>query len=360
MAKRDYYEVLGLSKGASDKDIKKAYRTLAKQYHPDRNREAGAEEKFKEIQEAYEVLSDEQKKQAYDQYGFAGTQAFGGMGGMGQSGFGGDMGGFEDLLQGFFGGSFGGFSNSGFSNSQRNSTGEDLEVVIKIQFLEAVFGTEKDIKYSRLESCDDCDGTGSQDSKKKTCDNCGGSGKEARVQRTFLGAMQVVTTCSVCHGTGQIIENPCKKCSGKSVVKSENTFNMKIPAGIPDGVTLRFTEKGNAGKFSSGYGDLYVTLEVEPHAELERRGNDIYVDKHIDVVTAVLGGEVEVPSVHGNVKMKVPAGTQSEKILKLSGKGGPRFRSSGNGDQYVRLIVKIPEKLTKEQRSAWENLQKLS
>ncbi len=363
MSKRDYYEVLGLSKSASKPEIKKAYRKLAKEFHPDRNKSADAETNFKEVQEAYEILSDEQKRAAYDQYGFAGTQGFGGgaNGGLGDfsQAFGGDMGNLEDLLQGFFGGSFGGFSQGGMTGRRHDFSGADLEVNIKIGFLEAVFGVEKTIQYKRLIVCDKCDGTGSKDGKTKTCPVCGGSGKETKVQRTILGAMQMVTTCSECHGVGHVIEQKCDKCHGKSVLEKEDELTINIPAGIPDGVTLRFNGKGNAGQFDAGFGDLYATIDISAHPTLERRGNDIYMEKEIDVTTAVLGGNVIVDSVHGDITMKVPAGTQSEKILRLNGKGGPRFKGNGNGDQYVKLIVKIPEKLSKEEKRLWEELRQL-
>jgi molecular chaperone DnaJ len=356
--KRDYYEVLGVDKKADKKAIKKAYRSLAKKYHPDRNKEADAESKFKEVQEAYEVLSDEQKRSAYDQYGFAGTQGFDGVGG-GFTDFGNfaeGFGGLGDLLGNMFGESFGGFSHGRNSAGSRVSPGSDLQVEISLTFEEAVFGVEKKIKYSRYKECSKCNGTGSEDGKLETCDTCKGRGQVVQVQRTILGSMQVASTCPTCRGTGNQIKNACKVCGEKGVEQISDSFDMKIPAGIPDGVNLRFRGKGNAGMNKGGYGDLFVSINVSSHPTLERRGNDIYMDKEIDVVTAVLGGEVEVPTVHGNVLMKVPAGTQSEKILRLKEKGSPKFREEGNGDQYVRLLVKIPEKLSKEERKVWEQL----
>ncbi len=362
MSKRDYYEVLGISKSASKDEIKKAYRKLAKELHPDRNKAADAEDKFKELQEAYEILADDQKRSAYDQYGFAGTQAFGGggySGGMGGfedfgQGFGGNLGGLEDLLGGFFGNGFGGFGAS--SRAARNKVGADLEVTLKVEFLEAVFGVEKTISYSREVICDKCSGTGAKEGKLKTCSVCNGTGQTVTLQRTIFGTMQVATTCTNCKGAGQEIAEKCDSCEGKGTVRQQEDFAIKIPAGIPDGVTLRFKDKGNAGRNGGAYGDLFVTIEVVSHPILERKGNDIYMDKEIDVVTAVLGGEVEIPSVHGSLRMKIPAGTQPEKVLRLKGKGGPRFRGNGNGDQYVRLIVKIPEKLSREEKKIWEKL----
>lgn len=363
MSKRDYYEVLGISKSASKDEIKKSYRKLAKQYHPDRNKAADAETKFKEVQEAYEVLSDEQKRSAYDQYGFAGTQAFssGGFNGGGFGGFQGtDFGDLEGLLGNFFGSGFGGFGGTSFGGrrTQQNASGSDLEVVLKLSFMEAVFGVEKNIEYQRQMHCDTCSGTGAKDGKYKTCSECSGRGQTVQVQRTILGSMQVVTTCRTCGGTGKEITEKCNICSGKGVKKEVDNFQIKIPAGIPDAVTLRFTNKGDAGERGGGYGDLFVQIDVTPHEVFERRGNDIYLTKHIDVPLAVLGDVVKVPTVHGEVKMKIPSGTQSETVIKLKGQGGPLFRSKGTGDQYVKIIVDIPTKLGRDEKKLWENLKK--
>jgi len=359
--KKDYYEVLGISKSASKEEIKKSYRALAKQYHPDKNKSADAETKFKETQEAYEVLSDDQKRKAYDQYGFAGSQAFsgagsnaGGFGGF-DSSFNSDFGGFEDILGSFFGQGFGG----GRSNSQSNgggSRGEDLEYILKIEFKDAIFGIEKEINYERLDRCDLCKGTGAKDGHKKTCTTCNGKGQVVQLQNTLLGRMQVVTTCPTCHGTGDIISEKCSKCKGSGTLKIKENLKIKIPAGIPDGANLRFREKGNAGSNSGSIGDLLINIEIKEDKVLERKGDDIYMDKEIDVITAVLGGEVEIPTVHGNVLMKIPEGTQSEKILRLKDKGGPKFRGNGNGDQYVKVIVKIPVNLNQNEKKLWSEL----
>ncbi len=367
MAKRDYYEVLGISKSASKEEIKKAYRKLAKQYHPDKNKSSDAEEKFKEVQESYDILLDDQKRKAYDQYGFAGTQAFGGSyannGGFG--GFNSGESGFEDLLGSFFGNSFGGFDFGGLGGRTRGGAqrgvprGADLEFILKIDFLEAVFGIEKEIEYERLIKCDQCNGSGAKGNAKKKCPTCSGAGQVRQVQNTIFGSMQVVSTCPTCNGTGEVISEKCPKCKGSGTLKVRDHFKVKIPAGIPDGVTLKFNDRGNSGTNGGGFGDLFITIEVKPHPVLERRGNDIYLDKKIDVVTAVLGGEIEVPTVHGDVLMKVPSGTQSEKVLRLKGKGGPKFRGEGFGDQYVKLIVEIPEKLNRQEKEIWENLKDL-
>jgi len=361
--KRDYYQVLGVSKSASKDEIKKSYRSLAKQYHPDKNKSNDAESKFKEIQESYDVLSDESKRKAYDQYGFAGTQAFSGGGGGGYtdfgSSFGGDTSGFEDILGNFFGNSFSGFGNGNGrgGGSRVSNRGEDLEYSLQIEFNEAIFGLEKELQYNRLIKCDLCNGSGAKNGAKKTCPTCGGKGQVVQVQNTLLGRMQVVTTCPTCLGEGEIITEKCPKCKGTGTLSIKDKFTIKIPAGIPDGVTLRFKEKGNAGKNGGGYGDLLITIEVKADKNLERKGDDIYMSKEIDVVTAVLGGEVEIPTVHGLVIMKIPAGTQSNKVLRLKEKGGPKFRSNGsNADQYVKIIVNIPVKLSKQEKEIWESL----
>ncbi len=361
MSKRDYYEVLGVSKSASKEELKKTYRALVKKYHPDRNKEADAEAKFKEVQEAYEILSDDQKRKAYDQYGFAGTQAFGGtQGGFGNfqgfEGFQGGLGGgFEDLLGSFFGSSFGGFGGNG-QNEQRDNRGADLEFTVQVEFSEAIFGTNKSVNYQRNVRCEVCKGSGAKNGKKKKCTTCEGKGKVVQVQNTLLGRMQIVNTCPTCHGSGEMIEEKCPNCKGDGLINKKEEFSLKIPAGIPDGVTLRFTGQGNYGKNGGEPGDLFVTVEVKSHKVLERRGDDIYMDKEIDVVTAVLGGEVEVPTVHGDVFVSVPAGTQSEQVLRLKSKGGPKFRGSGNGDQFVKIIVKVPQKLSSKQKKIWEEL----
>lgn len=365
MSKRDYYEVLGISKTAGRQEIKSAYRKLAKKYHPDRNKEAGAEDQFKEIQEAYEILSDEKKRAAYDKYGHAGTQGFGGFSGN-QEGFGGggfdfgDFGSINDIFEQFFGGGFGGFSNSS-SPQQRTSKGRDLEINLNLQFNEAVFGTSKELSYKRIVVCDTCQGSGAKaGTSPKVCPTCHGQGRVRQVQQTFIGNIQTVGVCPTCNGTGQVIAEYCKVCGGDGVLEQQELFKIKIPQGIPDGVTLRFKDKGDAGRKGGSSGDLFVNIEVQQHDKFERRGNsDIYLDLEIDLPTAVLGSEVTVPTVNGSEILRIPAGTQYEDVLKMSGKGGPKFKGSGNGDQYVRIIIKIPQKLTKEQKALWQQLEKI-
>ncbi|HEX9805004.1 MAG TPA: molecular chaperone DnaJ [Candidatus Dojkabacteria bacterium] len=366
MEKRDYYDVLGISKGASETEIKKAYRKLAKEYHPDKNKSADAEVKFKEVQDAYDVLSDKQKRSAYDQYGHAGTSGFsgGGFGGGGYSSAGfedmfGGSGGINDIFEQFFGSGFGGFS-SGRRESTGAVRGADIEANISISFEEAVFGVEKIIKYKRKSTCPDCEGSGAKKgSKKSTCPECKGSGQVTRVQQTFLGTIQTRNTCPSCHGDGEIIDKPCPTCKKEGRIEKQEEFQIKIPPGIPDGVTLRFKNRGNAGTRGGSFGDLYLNIEVRASENFERRGDDIYIDREIDVITAVLGGEIEVLTVHGKVNLKIPKGTQHGKIFKLSGKGGPIFNQKDkNGDQYVRIDIKVPEKLSREQETLWKELAK--
>lgn len=358
MDKRDYYEVLGVNNSSSKAEIKKAYRKLAKEYHPDRNKAADAEKKFKEIQEAYEVLSDEQKKSAYDQFGHAGTQGFGGAGGGGFGGFQ-DFGNLNDIFEQFFGGGFGGASQ-GFRTRSTPSAirGSDLQVSIRISFLDAIFGIEKTIRYERMESCDKCDGKGAESSSDiKTCETCKGQGRVIRVQKAFLlGNIQTAAECPTCHGDGKIISKKCAKCKGEARVTTKQDFTLKIPPGIPDGVSLRFRDKGNAGKKGGPTGDLYINIEIEPHDRFERSGDDIYVESSISPSSATLGDEISVPTVHGDVKLKIKPGTQPGAVIKLSDKGGPKFRGKGRGDQYVKIKIDIPIKPSKDVKKLWEKL----
>lgn len=359
MEKRDYYEVLGISKNATEQEIKKAYRKLAKQYHPDVNKESGAEEKFKEVGEAYEVLSDQSKRSAYDQYGHAATGGFSGFnqGDSSNFNFGGtpfDMG---DIFSSFFGGG-GGFSDFGFGGERegRNSRGSDLRYRIKMGFLEAMKGGEYDISVDREVICQRCEGTGSDNKKTKKCKTCGGQGRVQKIQQSILGRMAFVTECSDCHGTGQVPEKECKECRGTGIKPEKVKVKIKIPAGAYDGMVLRFHGSGSSANNGST-GDLFIELEVEPHENFERRENDIYSTQEIDVYTAVLGGEIQVDTIHGKVKLKIPNGTQSSTIFRIKEKGSPILgKYNENGDHYVKIVVHIPEKLTKEERKMWEEL----
>lgn len=359
MAKRDYYEVLGVSKSSSKDEIKKAYRKLAKELHPDKNKAADADAKFNEVQEAYDVLSDEKKRSTYDQYGFAGAQNFGGGQGFGgfQGGdFSGNFGGFEDLLGGFFGGDGFGFSQGGRKRA-RDRRGADLEYRVTLEFKEAVFGIDKDLEYRRKVECGKCSGSGSKTGKRTTCSTCSGSGQVRQNQRTVFGNMQVVTDCPTCNGLGEVITDKCDVCSGSGIENKLENFKVKIPAGIPDGVTLKFEGRGNFGENNGGAGDLYLSIHVKEHSSLKRKGDDIFLDLEVDPVTAVLGGEVEVPTVHGDVFMNIPEGTQPEKVLRLKDKAGPKLRGNGNGDQFVTVKIKIPTKLSREEKKIWQQLQ---
>ena len=348
MAKRDYYEVLGLQKGASQEEIKKAYRSLAKKYHPDVNKEPGAEEKFKEINEAYDTLSDEQKKARYDQFGSADFDGSG----FGAGGFGGfdfnDMGGFGDIFESFFGG-------GGSSSRRRNGPvkGADLEYTINLTFEEAVFGVEKEITINRSENCEECHGSGAKPgTSPKTCPTCNGSG-QVRVQRqTPLGSFVTTSTCDRCGGRGTVVEEPCHSCAGKGKVRKSRKITVKIPAGVDTGNVMPLRGQGEHGLRGGSPGDLYVKINVTPSKTFTRKGNDVYIDAHISMAKAALGTEIKVATVDGNVKYTVPAGTQSGTMFRLKGKGIQKVNSSGKGDQYVKVIVDIPKSLNKEQEEA--------
>lgn len=367
MSQRDYYEVLGVSKDADQKEIKKAYRNLAKEFHPDHNKSDDAESKFKEAQEAYEVLSDDSKRRAYDQYGHAGAQGFGGQYGNTGGGFGGfgggqpfDAGDLGDIFGSFFGGGgSGGFSGFGRGGQTRDNRGENLRYGIKLSFMDAMEGGEYKLNVTRKKKCEECDGTGSESGKTETCKTCNGQGRVRKVQNTMLGQMAVVVECETCHGTGKEIKDKCKVCGGDGVQEEEKAVKINVPAGAYDGMTLRFRGSGSAGTNGGEVGDLFVEVMVEPHDEFERRGNDIHTILHLSVPKAVLGDTVAVETVVGEVKLKIPAGTQSETILRIKGKGAPIVgRENQRGDHYVRVIVDIPEKISKKERKIWEELDK--
>lgn len=351
MASKDYYEVLGLQKGASDDEIKKAFRKLAIKYHPDKNQgNEEAEAKFKEINEAYQVLSDPEKKARYDQFG---TADFDGSG-FGAGGFGGgfdfsDMGGFGDIFESFFGG--------GGSSRRRNGPvkGADIEYSLNLTFEEAIFGVEKEITINRSENCEDCRGTGAKaGTSPKTCPVCNGSG-QVRVQRqTPLGSFVSTSACDKCGGKGSVVETPCSTCAGRGKVRKSRKINVKIPAGVDTGNVMPLRGQGEHGSNDGPPGDLYIRINVARSSKFDRRGNDIFIDAHISMGKAALGTEIAVPTVDGDVKYTVPAGTQSGTMFRLKGKGVPRVNSSGRGDQYVKVIVDIPKNLTAKQKEALE------
>lgn len=351
MAKRDYYDVLGVSKSASEDEIKKAYRQLAKKYHPDISTEANAEEKFKEVQEAYDVLSDPQKKSRYDQFGFEDpTQGFGGSGFGGFSGSG--FGGFEDIFSSFFGG--------GRASSQaRDNRGADVEKQMTITFDEAVNGCKKVIRLTIDEECPQCGGTGAYSrSDIKTCSKCHGSGTVFVEQRTIFGMARSQSVCPRCSGRGQEITRKCDKCNGKGKYRTTKDIEIKIPAGIDDGMTLRVEGKGEAGTNGAPAGDLYITFKVEKHKVFVRDKSDISINIPITFCQAVLGDEIEVPTVRESVKIKIPQGTQTGTKLRLRGKGVKDPKTGNIGDQYVILTVQTPTNLTDEQRDLFERLSK--
>ena len=347
--KRDYYEVLGLEKGASDDDIKKSYRKLAKQYHPDLHPgDKDCEEKFKEIGEAYEVLSDPDKKAKYDQYGHAAFDPSAGFGGGGFGGFGDfDLG---DILGNIFGGGFGG----GFGSAQRRNApqrGEHLRVRLSIGFEEAVFGCSKEITIPRVEDCESCGGTGAaKGSSPETCPDCGGSGTARVQQRTPFGVMSSTTTCRKCGGSGRIVKTPCPDCGGKGKVRKTRTLSVNIPAGIDDGQTISLRGQGHAGANGGPRGDLLITVSVKAHPFFERDGSSILMELPISFVQAALGAEVEVPTLDGKVKYTIPEGTQTGATFRLRGKGVPYLNSNGRGDQFVTVYIETPTNLSKEQK----------
>ena len=361
MAKRDLYEILGVSKDASEADIKKAYRKLSKKYHPDINKEPGADEKFKEIAEAYEILGDAQKRAAYDQYGHAsydpnsgfsgggfggGFDGFGGFGGNGNF-----TGGFEDIFSSFFGG--GGGRRGNRANMPRQ--GADLQYVMDLTFEEAIFGKEEVIHYHRNAECETCHGTGAKPGTDPvTCSKCHGSGVINVERATPFGRMMSQTTCDVCGGTGQEIKEKCETCHGHKHVEETHKVKVKVPAGVENGNQMPLRGQGEAGENGGPYGDLYVIFRVGKSDTFEREGADIFYELPINFAQAALGDEVDVPTVHGKVKLKVPAGTQSGTVLRLRGKGAPRLRGSGMGDQHVTVRVVTPKHLTDKQREAMQ------
>ena len=355
MSKRDYYEVLGVSKTATQDELKKAYRKLARKYHPDLNKDnEEAAEKFKECNEAYSVLSDDQKRAQYDQFGHAAFEN-GGMGGGGGFGGAGGFGGFggsgmEDIFDMFFGGQGGRGSNRAKSGPQR---GADLRFDLEITFEEAAFGLEKEINLYRDETCDHCHGEGAEPgSKVESCPECNGTGYVRFTQNTMFGQMVNERPCSRCKGEGKIISEPCKECRGKGTVKRNKKLKVKIPAGVDNGSRLRVSGEGEAGAKGGPSGDLYVYLYVKPHKFFERDGTTVLCEVPINIVQATLGADIKVPTLDGQVTMKVPEGTQPGKILRLKGKGIPSLRGGGRGDQLVRIKVVVPTKLSDKQKDA--------
>lgn len=354
--KRDYYEVLGVSKGASDDEIKRAYRKLAKKYHPDMNPgDKEAEAKFKEVNEAYSILSDSEKRARYDQFGHAGVDPNYGAGGPG-GGFGGfDMGDIDlgDIFGSFFGGGFGGFGGSASSRRNGPQKGESLRASLTISFEEAAFGCEKEINLNRTEECEACHGSGAEPgTTAETCPDCRGTGVVRVQQRTGGFAFSSTAPCSRCRGTGKIIHTPCKACGGSGSVKKSKRVTVSIPAGIDDGQAISLRGQGNAGKNGGPAGDLIVGVHVKPHPQFRRDGTTVLYEQPVTFYQAVMGAELEIPTIDGKVKYNLPAGTQTGTTFRLRGKGIPELRGRGRGDQYVTVRVQIPTSLNGEQKEA--------
>ena len=351
--KRDFYEVLGVKKGVSEDELKKAYRKLAKENHPDLHPgDKECEARFKEINEAYEVLSDPDKRAKYDQFGHAAfdpSQGFGGGGGFG--GFEG-FGGFGDIFSDIFGGGFG-FGGGGGRNPNAPRKGDNLRATVNIKFEEAAFGVKKDVFVSKIEQCPDCKGTGcAEGTTAEVCPDCKGTGTVMSTKRTPFGMVQSSEQCPKCKGRGKIIHSPCKTCRGMGSVRRQHKVSVSIPAGIDDGQTISLKGQGNAGLNGGPAGDLLITVLVQPHARFERDGASILLDQEISFAQAALGAEVEVPTLDGKVKLNIPEGTQTGTTFRLKGKGVPFLRGSGRGDQFVTVKVAVPRGMTSTQKDA--------
>ncbi len=362
---KDYYKILGVDKKASQEEIKKAFRKLAHKYHPDKSN--GNEEKFKEVNEAFQVLGNEEKRRRYDQFGADFEQQGGFGGGMSwedfmratrQGGFKANFSGFDlgDILGDLFGGGFG-FADSNHRATNRKQRGNDIQVDLTIDFLEAVFGCEKKIKLLKKNACPVCSGTGVEPgSKVKTCDLCHGQGQIRKTQKSFFGTFQTVSTCPKCGGTGEIPEKLCQHCGGDGSVRAEVEYVIKIPAGINDNGVIKLTGKGEDLGVNSIAGDLYVRIHVKENKDFQRQGYDIYTEEHISIKQAILGDKIKIKSLDGEKKLVIPSGTQSQQLFKLKGLGVPHINSKRRGDQYVKIIVDIPKKISRQQRKILQEL----
>jgi molecular chaperone DnaJ len=352
MAQRDYYEVLGVPKDASQDDLKQAFRRLARQYHPDVNKAPDAEERFKEINEAFAILSDDEKRAAYDRYGHAGVKGVGGA-----PDFSVDFGNFADIFEEFFG--MGGFGRSTQRTRNAARRGADLQYKVTLTFQEAIFGVEKEVEITREEPCKTCHGTGAEPgTSPKRCPTCGGSGEARQVRQTLLGSLVQVTTCPTCNGRGETISSFCHTCGGRGLDRVTRKKIVSIPPGVDNGNQIRLAGEGQPGANGGPNGNLLLIIEVQPHQYFRRHDNDIMLDLNINVAQAALGAEVEIPTVDGPEKLKIPPGSQPGKVIRIRNKGVPYLRGNGRGDQLVVLNVDIPKHLTVEQRQIFEQLAK--
>ncbi len=349
MAQRDYYEVLGIGRNASDEEIKNAFRNLARKYHPDVSKEENAEEKFKEINEAYAILYDADKRAAYDRYGHSAVNGMGGMPDFSSVDF-------SDIFEEFFG-----FGGVGGGSRRRNAPrrGTDLSLAVTIEFEEAVFGVDKEISFTKDDVCSKCQGSGSEPgTSPESCTSCGGKGEVRQVRQTFLGSMVQVATCPTCQGTGKVIKSPCTVCHGNGLERKTIKKIVHIPAGVDNGTQIRLAGEGQPGINGGPHGNLYIEIRVKSHQFFKRRQEDILLDLNINIAQATLGAEIDVPTVDGTEKLIIPPGTQPGRIFKLKNKGVPRLRSSGRGEQLIIVGITIPTHITSEQRELFDQLAK--
>ena len=344
--KRDYYQVLGVGRTADAAELKKAYRRLARQCHPDVNKEADAEDRFKEINEAYEVLSDTDKRRTFDRLGHAGLDGTAGMGDFG------GFGGISDIFEEFFG-----FGTGTRSRRRGPRRGDDLQYQLRISFEEAAFGCRKDVEIQRLEACSACQGSGAEPGTTPVhCTQCNGSGEVRRVQQSILGSFVNVTTCPVCHGEGETIPMPCHRCRGKKVLRVAKTLTVKVPPGVDDGARIRLAGEGEPGLRGGQAGNLYVLLRIQPHRVFRRKGDDIVLEMGLNVSQAALGDKVTIPTLEGEEIISIPAGTQTGNVFRLRGRGVPHLRRSGRGDQLIIVQVMVPTALDERQRELFQEL----